>query len=707
MAPDFYFFTDTNLISTSTLRSADPGSGAFGPAGTVAGKDQYRVSSIHKATANPTAYAVCEGIVFAQRIPTSSTTTPKLLNLILKPLVQPGPNFAPVKYFIYKGILEDSLISGSQMAPRTTNDLTSAVWEAQDTKNVLANPPTPGAAPSAKSLNVGLIAGVSGFADTDPIDNLFHPIAAPLSGFLAVKGGWSIGQFDMKAFGMDVLMEGLGFDHSLSLARALENLISVESVDIDIDPPKKTFEHWHAKEQVLRFMDACAFYGSFFRSGILAKTSSGSFVKESGNALYHNVLSAFANKNVAYLDIRNEHNFSLNYFTNYGDDIEFSGDPGNVAPARLNYYASNWPILTLDAAHVSFPTSNTTKARNAFQIQLPVGDNPQPLLYVSQGYRDIHRRRRGFPEELKGVERFFDAFEPSVGVFTATRSGSGHRSMTFVVPNVTGQAVTTPVSCYIRLKYLKRQQGVTAFPTVIQSDSYLDNLFYPFDLRILFKAQFKIKSFVYDEEIYVNALGTPGLGFDGIAKVGIARDDKHTSFFLTPTLMRTMKGKATALVTLAGEFSRVAAHYPNFVALKYPLERVVASKPMLSAPGHTPVATPVAKFVSDGDAVAQAKFNVPDFDKFFMIVIANATYDDWQSRVMAAGARIDPRFRVYLGVKTLPAVTDSLGVQYNSFELILRGFGYDASAGNYTVQEMNTDPVSSADNVKVYTHAGA
>ncbi|MDX6530201.1 MAG: hypothetical protein QOH41_2491 [Blastocatellia bacterium] len=716
MANDYYFFTDINQQASNASDYINvQTSGAYGPIPPAAGHttDEYRVTSLHTATfsptLNPTAYAACDGIVCVQRIPGS---TPPLVNVILKPLVQPALNFAPIKYIIYKGILESSLISGTETAAAAKNDLTKSIWDDQMKKNAKANqtaqpfaPPNP----SADALGVGRTAALHlDFGDAKPIDNLFYDWGLiiqtdPLPSFQLplVKGGWSIGLFYKTSFGLEVLMEGLSFSHMLSSARELETKISVPALT-GSSTTKQRFEHWHAKEQVLSYMDPCAFFGSFFLQGVLAKKSGTlPFEKKSGNALYQDVLFAFANKQVAYLDIRNEHGFSFDYFTNYGNHIQLSYDPSNASPGPLDYYASEWPILTLDES--SFPTTNTTKSRNVFQIQLPVGDNPEPLLYVSQGYRDINRKRKEFPAELKSAERFFDAFETSTGLFTATRNKSGLTSMTFAVPNVTGRSVTTAVSCYIRLKYFKRRQAVTTNPTVIQSSNYLDNVFYPIDLRILLGGTGSIKSFVYEEEAYVNALGVTGLGFDFIAKIGIARDIHNTSFFLVPTSVRTNQRQASALVTLSGEVSDQPGHYPNFVALKYPLEKVEVSNPVLSASGQVLV----GKFVSEGDAATQAKFKVPDFTKFLIIVVANDTYNSWQSKLAATAPTLDPRFRVYLGVKELPLESDSLGVSYTPFELVLRGFAYDSSAGHYKVDEMNTDPSNSTINVKVYTYAGA
>jgi hypothetical protein len=679
MAADYFFFTDTNIEAQDAPGAVISAvAGAYGPVvppGT-AGMDEYRVTSLHSATFTPTAYAACDAIVCVQKV----TADPTLVNVILKPLVQPALNFAPVKYIIYKGILASSLIdaNGTDVAA-PGNQLTIFLRDEQAKKNASVTPHTTAKAP-ANALGINLTG--TNFADTDPIDNLFYRSGVTFQ-FPVVKGGWSIGQFAKARFGIEVLMEGLNFHHTLKLARQIESRISVPALAAGATDAKK-FDHWHAKEQVLGFMDPCAFYGSFFRAGIKAKISTDTaFAPKPGNTLYQAVLSPFANRNTAYLDIRNEHNFSFNYFGNYLTTIMVGG-----ATTPVDYYAGNWPLLRLTAGN--FAAGNTAKARNAFALRLPVGDNPKPLVYVSQGYRDINRKRNDFPAELKSAEQFFAEFDTPAGGYTVSKKSSGPSSLTLAVPNVTGPAATTPVSCYIRLKYLKQQlqQGTPAVPTVIQSANYLDNLIWPIDLKIVLNSTAPIKSAVYDEDVYVNAQGVPGLNCDFVGKVGIARDSNNTYFFMAPVNVRTRDGQAAAQVSVSGETGDNPDGYPNVIAAKYPAMRVRKSDLTLLGTGTVNV----AEFVSDADTASQASFDAPEFDTFMTIAVANKAYDSWKTKIEAAGAALDNRFRVYLGIESLFRGTDQNGTGYLSFELVLRGFTLDASAGHYKVSEMNTAP---------------
>ena len=122
---DYFFFTDANAQAShpTSYLNVQTAAQAYGPLPASGGNDEYRVTSLHTASFHPTAYAVCDGIVCVQRIPNTA-----LLNIVLRPLVQPALNLAPVKYVIYKGILENSLINGAEVASPGNNDLAKFVF---------------------------------------------------------------------------------------------------------------------------------------------------------------------------------------------------------------------------------------------------------------------------------------------------------------------------------------------------------------------------------------------------------------------------------------------------------------------------------------------------------------------------------------------------------------------------------------------------
>ena len=92
----FYFFTDVDLLQTQNA------SQAFGPISNTS----FRTTSLHQSSSNANAYAVCDGQVFIQQ----NSQNSNLVNLLIKPKNQGIVNFVNVKYFVYRGILKNTLI---------------------------------------------------------------------------------------------------------------------------------------------------------------------------------------------------------------------------------------------------------------------------------------------------------------------------------------------------------------------------------------------------------------------------------------------------------------------------------------------------------------------------------------------------------------------------------------------------------------------
>jgi hypothetical protein len=193
-----------------------------------------------------------------------------------------------------------------------------------------------------------------------------------------------MGNFDHLGFGFEIMFESLGFEPTIALARNNEHIIKVKQ--ITGTNQAEFFEHWHDKEETLNYIDP-VLSGSFYNKNLWVLNGS-SFSKKTGEDIFTDVPSTFTNKNKCYIDIRNEFNFSINYFKNYGtsatnNTTNISLKKGASLSITLNYYDSNWPILILNYAGFSgFVTTHQTLG-----IKLPCNsgsnndDNPAPLVY--------------------------------------------------------------------------------------------------------------------------------------------------------------------------------------------------------------------------------------------------------------------------------------------------------------------------------------
>src|SRR5438128_4348466 len=300
-----FFFTDIDNVGNQA--AAD----AFGPV--IGSPDtQFRVTSIHRPMQGtmPNAYAVCDGLVLVQDAGNS------LVNLILKPTEQPPFAFPKIKFFIYRGIQKNSLVSGSDVAPSANNDLTKSIWASQQAKSASA-----GTTDNAPNQAWGVdIASVGSVDAAFYRENVSYQL--PL-----VRAGWSLGKFDSTQLEFEIMVEAIGFDPELPLVRTSANIITVAALPASPTQAQE-FELWHDKEAILNYIDPCAFFGGFYFHVLKVKHADGTVSDKKKDEIYDDVLKGshltaaadgvFFNRSKTYLDIRNEYNHSINYFKNYG-----------------------------------------------------------------------------------------------------------------------------------------------------------------------------------------------------------------------------------------------------------------------------------------------------------------------------------------------------------------------------------------------------
>lgn len=647
---DFFFFTDIDLLNEQQQNQA------FGPAGTSGGTDVFNVTSKHTATANANAYAICKGIVCIQ----NDTANTNLVNLILKPIDQPGFDFPRIKYIIYRGILKEELITGSEIAPKSNNDLTRSLWNSQEARNRSTNEAEN---PPQQALGIDLSASL---ANTVSIDNLFYRESADFQ-LPIVSAGWSLGKFGSAAFSIELMVERIGFDPQLGKVRSGNNVVTVTTLPGSPTQPQQ-FEHWHDKEEILNYIDPCAFFGMFYHSKIRVKQSSGQSEKMKGNEVYDNLLIKFYNKNVSYLDIRNEYGHSFNYFKNYGNSIKIAFDASS-APVALDYYASGWPVLALTHSH--FSSSNTTN-KNIFKVQMPdgSGDNTLPLLYLSSGFL-----ASAYPRPSKAKNKFIP-LEVVSGFTTET---------SLAIPNRNGLAGTSLISGYTRLKYNKRfdvDHNPPSSGTVIRSQDHIDNLFSPAALKIPFVGDDPVKSYVYDEEQYLDVIDS--LGFDGCLKIGIAKDSFSQTFFCFPFLKNNdSKGIRKESLSLSGETIDTNEGFLKSMVRRFD-GSLTKDKFSLTPSAAYPETQEQYLDIKEDDVLG-GNFKGPDLDDLVAITFSTA---DFTAIINLCNTSFLPKYRVYLGVSNKETGADNSGVEYTRAILVLRGF--ENNTGAIQVKEVST-----------------
>ncbi|MBU3662994.1 MAG: hypothetical protein FGM41_07330 [Bacteroidetes bacterium] len=520
----FYFFTELDKLNDqSTISNGE----AYGPTSAAVGMDRFRVTCTHKVSSDAKVIAVCKGTILVQE----QTGTSDLVNIILKPFEQPPFEFPKIKYFIYRGVKKSSLVSDSNIAAKNTNNLTDSLWTDYNNFNNLSDQ-----APPYQLLGLGKNTAIAPYRNEDLLDNLFYQPDTDHQ-LPTVQAGWHLANFDSNAtFGFEIMFESLGFEPQLGIARKAENIIEVTT--LASSPTQAVFfEHWHDKEDILNYLDPCAFWGSFYTKNLLV-FNNGDKEKKKEDTLYSAVLSKFKNKNKCYIEIRNEFNFSLNYFKNYGSSATNNTTNiklglGICAPSNIDYYTNGWPILIVDGSGFS----STNNHYNEISLQLPCGngDNPSPLVYLSRAYK----AGRKFPETYNLKQKFLPSAVSTnyTDVFKVA------------VPWISGNLCCS----FIKIKHCKRNTTETLptlIPTQIRRTNYLDALF-PLELEFNYTTSiFATK--VHFESVYLDLKVINN--YDGVFNFGISKEENSVTLFAFPLEYKyTENSKFKTSIDLIGE----------------------------------------------------------------------------------------------------------------------------------------------------------
>jgi hypothetical protein len=653
----FCFFTDP-----ASLDAQDP-TQAFGPAGVLSGQDQFRVTDVHTSSAGALpAIAICDGVLCAQE------ESPDTLTLILKPSQAPPFESPVVSYFIYKGVDKASLLTGDQIldedAVRAT-DFTKRIakeWKKQNADDLAGSSAALGLDRNASFLHDDGTSQVHIFTDNDPIDRLFtfphKTVQLP-----TVAAGEIIGGFQSIG-GFEVHLQRLGYKPKLEFARRADNQISVPSLTggpWQADD-SEFFAHWHAKEQVLAFMDPCAYFGSFVQSK-LSKKSGSTAGTVKGSDIYQQILQTFANRNIAWLDIRNNYSYSYNLFGLYDDTIRFVHHSHASETSDKNFRAGLWPILKLQLADV--PGSKRGSLHRT-KLSLPVGLSTAPAVLVSKGFV----KNLG-PERPKSKA-------PAIARASALDTYYTPFRLAFPVIDENSQDVFT--ASYTRINLYERPHAATssAPPLNIAGGEYLDGLFRLRDLRLDEDfAGNSLRFEIYDEEVLVDLDDQSGPTY--ASTVGVAEDANYVTLFAYPSYflpndsnLRLNKAlpswPATAVNTATGFISRLSNNFRSGTVTKktfqpddlpHDVDLIVVSNQ--SANNYNPI--------TDRNSI----------QNFCFVVLNKANYNSLLGQVLTA-TDIDAALPLFLTIVISLEKRDAVN-SVNYIEKILRATAFKMSSG--------------------------
>lgn len=435
-----FFFTEPNNLDTQ-INSSDN----YGPVNGHLTK-KFNVSADFALTTGTTtskAFACQKGLVIIQ-----PSTSPNLVNLILRPTTGLDIPYPSVRYYVYRGLKLDSFFtSGGAIIPSSTSSKSKFIEEFWTQWN---NQPNIGGVTPSPGL-FGYDPSLAGNIDVDGIFNHLHPDVKPIF----VKAGTWLGNFGNSAkIAFEVITDTDHIDIDLGYLRKERHTIDVSALaNIASPTSQQKFSLKAQREQILAYTDPAAFFGMHHGIGVNVY-SGGSMALKKGDDLYTTVLDLFTTKNHVYIDIRNEDGYSYDFHDTYnttdphllkvkiGNALFFSNHP---------YYTSEWPIFFNN-------TASSGKPLTKIKLRLRTEGNPKPLLFVeNKSLLD--------PENQ---EQFLDLED------LGSSSSLWTDKLKLQFPNYNGSGPRVNVAHHIKLQYFKLELPI--------GSNYLDFIFGGLDL---------------------------------------------------------------------------------------------------------------------------------------------------------------------------------------------------------------------------------
>lgn len=434
-------------------------------------RDVFRVTSIFALASPAKAFACQDAMMIVQEHIDSITglVNPNFVNIILKPLEGVDVPHTPVKYYIYRGVLKSSFISGTQITPddpATKSEFITKFWKSWNDYKILMGTPAL-ADPTPQSFGFGTL------PNSQLVEEIYNSAESNnslISDFQAIKvkeGEW-IGNFGANDIGFEIVVDTENFLVNLEYVKKSNHTIDVTTLLNDTTPAGK-FNLKVKREEVLNFIDPVAFFGMHYKVGVSTSTFSGTTKNTTNNkeeTLYTEILSKFYNKECFYLDIRSERGFSYNFYNNYGDDQDV-----NILLTRTSDSVSQETHLKYEIGSGGFPLIISRPSieyispvynKKVLILKLRTDDNLEPLLFLEN-------------TQLLGASNKTNYIEKESLLDTTTPGWT--KEIRFEVPIVTVATVEQNLPYYIKIQYFRQKENPASPNTVLKNNNYLDAVF--------------------------------------------------------------------------------------------------------------------------------------------------------------------------------------------------------------------------------------
>lgn len=589
-----------------------------------------------------------------------------LVNVIIKPNSSLEIDLSPVKYYVYRGLLKSSFISGSGLVPKTAPNKSEFLtrfwteWDKYLTDNVLqdvdnsasnyAEPPSPHRIGYDSFLSTQL-------QDDVNIENLFsdtHP--SGLISQTVLAGEW-IGDFGNDDVFFEVVTDTENFyktydniNSKLVSNGLVLGYLRKKEFQVEIDPNLSSLSTTLAeiqkrllREEILSYVDPCAFYGmhSTPKIGLNAYINGNmKFVKYKN--VYDDVLvkSYTANKKKVYIDVRSELGYSYNFHGNYDPvaQIQYKRDIDPDTSYTTAVCSTNgWPIFSVES-------NLGSKRSNKLDIKLRIDDNTDPLVFV-QG--DILERVSNFLEVQSGATDWTE-------------------SIRIEIPNDGSGSNKNNVARHVRINYFRLKNG-TSSAQVFPFESTLDSVFAPVDLP------FSIGGIDTFAKVSSSKYGiVQNADFSYIAKAEVYKEGMFYTFFTT--IEHRHKNSGSVYPSIPNESEANGSDFSNSPV--FPMEMIIEKTEVIGSPSFY--------YMNMG---TYGSAELPSYkEDVFILSITEAELNSLRLLADSDGILQNQPRRIVFGNRT--AGTGTNGAKYIKYTLQIQGIRNDNAVHTTTLSSI-------------------
>lgn len=457
---EIHFVTDLDKVQSGNKK--------FGPIDA----SKFQVTSSFLLTGKANVYAAVKGkLIILDQISSTGVSDPDHVNAILIPTQKLKTEFTPkIQFIIYRGLKRNSFMNqvGSEWKILPEQDCTTE-FMINLYKNVKEKP-------DVTLENLGYI----------DYDNVIHNISyfeEHAKNVQVVEIGTQIGECDVE-LGIDFVLREFRYAFPANFMFSSELVIDLNYDPVSngklpgAEPPKILLK----RELIQAFLDPTVGY-NLFRGHSVSYHENANIKTVSGFQVYNIILKkAFQNKNRIYIDIRNNYDFSLNFYNDNEDENSNTGDKYNLLMAingssnssfeEIPCYFSYWPIIILENIATADPKNYIN-----IKINFLKKYNPNPSFYFDFCFP---RETITFANKNESVIEKYNSLNTIDRLVDLPPINNTGPDVEFFVPasTIDKEGVAWIVKLYCLRNFIEPMANVPRLP--IHSSSY-DNIFGPIE----------------------------------------------------------------------------------------------------------------------------------------------------------------------------------------------------------------------------------